>query len=61
MRGDPVAEVAAAFIAGIPECDKVSPGFAGGENGPWVSVCEGVLECEFASGGIRDADAWDKL
>ena len=32
----------------------------GGAAGPVVGVCEGVLEGDFAAGGIRDADARDK-
>ena len=60
MRCDAVAVVAAAFVACIPYCDKVSPGLAGSEHCAWISVREGVLECQFAACGVRYADAWDK-
>ena len=60
MRGDAIAEVAAAFVAGIPECDKVSPRFACSEDGSWVRACERVLKGDFTADGIRDADAWDE-
>ena len=60
MRRDAVAVIATAFVAGIPYRNKVCPRLTRGEDGAWISVREGVLECDFASGGVCDAHTWDK-